>query len=153
MYIFRLLIFSLLAVLPRHSHLHHLVHFLNKTHFSSESVSLTRLKDYMKSPAEHMGHEQHSRVMVSPSLSPSSQQPNTPQDQHNHPHIHVSRSAGALRRSRQAKQRANKMRKAYREKTDTEEGEEEEGQEMREWEQEADDLYQWTQQLSFDDIT
>lgn len=45
------------------------------------------------------------------------------------------------------------MRKAYREKTDTEEGEEEEGQEMREWEQEADDLYQWTQQLSFDDIT
>ncbi len=54
------------------------------------------------------------------------------------------------RRSRQAKQRADKMRKLY---TSGDVEAEKEEAEDDDWDLEADDLYQWTQELSFEDIT
>ncbi len=54
------------------------------------------------------------------------------------------------RRSRQAKHRADKMRKVY---TSGDVEAEKEEVEDDDWDQEADDLYQWTQKLSFEDVT
>ena len=66
------------------------------------------------------------------------------------------------RRSRQAQQRVDKMRKVYGLDRSSEEGpntgvrvhkETVKKEKDEDWEQEADDLYQWTQELSFEDIT
>ena len=59
------------------------------------------------------------------------------------------------RRSRQAKQRAEKMRKLYGlSREGSSPGDEVTKKETEDdWELEADDLYQWTQELSLEDIT
>ena len=54
------------------------------------------------------------------------------------------------RRSRQAKRRTEMMRKVYSEGLD--EGVVKEVVEVEAWDEEVEDLYQWTQSLSFDDV-
>lgn len=44
------------------------------------------------------------------------------------------------------------MKKAYKEGRETAEPQEGGGKQEETWEEEIDDLYQWTQNLSFDDI-
>ena len=56
---------------------------------------------------------------------------------------------GGQRRSRQAKRRVERMRATYQEERETAESAR---KQEDPWEQEAEDLYQWTQKLSFDDI-
>lgn len=140
------------AALPRHTPLHTLVDLLDVSRHAG-SVSLNQLSSCTQSLTQQ--HRPHPRAISVPGdfyQPPSSQGSQRSQ-------VRTPTSAGdcTQRRSRQAKKRAELMRKTYSRSRSREEGRdsgEGEGQERGEeaWQEEAEDLYQWTQNLSFDDI-
>ena len=135
--------------MARHTPLHSLLDLLDGSRCAGGSVSLQRIRSFALSPPHQKQIEQ---LKALSSLSEA--QPPWPHLLHR-----GSLSAGgeARRRSRQAKQRAEKMRKMYHQEEGGGRGREEVATptsraEGEDWEEEIDDLYQWTQKLSFDDI-
>ena len=168
------------TALPRHSLLHNIIEFLeqDQTHLgpprlkgkiSRTTASLERLQSLRRPPTQH---EQIEHIKAVSSLQSLSSR---------HPHPAGRENQETLRRSRQAQRRVERMRKAYgfgltpspagdydREREEdgllsgrsTEaEGEgvcdgvlAETNDEINEIEKEAFELYQWTQELSLEEI-
>lgn len=152
-----------LDVLPRHSFLHSLVEFLEQAHFPS-GLSLQRLQSLAHPPSQAQQID-HIKVVTSLStqsvISPRRRLPSS-----------QGSSRGPSRRSRQAQQRVERMKKAYEitklpstspevERPPSNEEDDSRHQEhlvsdddveIEEWDKEVCELYQWSKQLSFDDI-
>ncbi len=136
--------------LPRHTPLHNLLDLLDGSRHTGISVPLQRIRSLALSPPHQQQLEQ---LKVLSSLGEA--QP--PWTRPPHSRGPLSMGGEAQRRSRQAKRRADKMRRVYKEGGREGEGlttplSGEKREEEEEREEEIDDLYQWTQKLSFDDI-
>ena len=165
-------VFSSPAALPRHSLLHNLVEFLEQSQTGQTTTpSLQRLQSFTRLPTQN---EQVERIKTVSSL-----QSPTPHHYPRHHHPALQESRETLRHSRQAQRRVEQMRRVYglgagsptspeargslRSGRTSELGKVGEGEgggetepgagdEMNEIEREADELYQWSQELSFEDI-
>ena len=141
------------AALPRHTPLHNLVDLLDVSRHAG-NVSLHQLSSCTRLLTQQP--RPHPRAISVPHDRDFSPQPPSSESQRSQ--VRNPTSDSTQRRSRQAKKRAELMRKTYS-RTQSREGEEQdnregEGQEreVEAWQEEAEDLYQWTQNLSFDDI-
>ena len=160
------------TALPRHSFLHNLVDFLEQSQRGPQrgqriTTSLQRLQSLTRPPTQY---EQIERIKTVSLLRTSP----TPRNYRHHPAaLRDQGSRETLQRSRQAQKRVEQMRRVYGiggatpsspegkdslnsgriNEAGEREGEGETGfDEINDIEREADELYQWTQELSFDDI-
>ena len=152
------------TALPRHSLLHNLVEFLEQAQLGGNGERATapieRLQSFTRPPTQYEQIEHIKTVSSLRSLS-----------SRHHPALQESQET--LRRSRQAQRRVEQMRRAYglgptpspeaksflksgrtseREKIENHDEMAEPNDEMNEMEREAFELYQWSQDLSFEDI-
>lgn len=137
------------SALPRHTPLHNMLDLLNNSR-GGAGVSLHQLESCTL-PLTH----QQQQIRTVPSLADINQ---IPSSQRSRVRSGSGHEAGGQRRSRQARRRAERMKKAYNREESQDCWEEAEGEGEGQgngaeaWEEDVEDLYQWTQKLSYDDI-
>lgn len=133
----------LATALPRHTPLHNLVDLLDSSRqLAGGNVSLQKLESSLR---QSQSETRPGSTLSDYELSSSRRSQVRSEES-------CRGSDGGQRRSRQARRRAELMKAAYREGRETAELPEGSTKQEEPWEEEIDDLYQWTQKLSFDDI-